>query len=684
MTSTKNYFTGRDQGFVRLYERSGTYTITANVNGPTKWSLDYAAFPQAVVALLDNHGNVVPTENNAKYLFEVGSNKIVLEIKDVELNDAGVYKVKAENTIESKVVDLVLIVEDKPSLILNDQYIYAREDEESQVACVGAGYPESVITWSFMPCDIDSSWTKCHEEHSFEINPIHYETITMSKHSQTSTLRFKFPYPGLLICIGENEKGKDSVSAKVALGDLKKDFDVWGVAENSPIAIGEELKLECGALVYNFSGPVKWYKNNQVVHADPQQQIEVFDLSTNYSIRKAIHFMSLRSEDAGTYECRAQDLDRREHQVELYLDVQSPEAPILEDSNMDEENPVYVDPGATTEFFCHFAGLPRPVVRWFKDDVLIEPENDPNATIQLYDEGTLQRLYIKYTKPVHQGQYKCEATNKVGTVSRSTILGINGMTQISKYLLYGIPAAVIILFLAFLVLCFRYRKTKRVSVFHYSNLRHEVQFPVYFQKLMEMKAAGLANFEEGNPECINPALSLDEQADLLPYNKDFEFPREDLKLGKQLGAGAFGIVVKAVAKGIVHYEEETTVAVKMVKPNTDNEVMRALISELKIMVHLGRHVNVVNLLGAVTKDIAKRELNAFGCFYCNTVLTCFFISGKVMVIVEYCRFGNVQNFLQKHREDFIDQVNPETDVIDHTIVSKEQRWSNDSGYEYNR
>lgn len=93
----------------------------------------------------------------------------------------------------------------------------------------------------------------------------------------------------------------------------------------------------------------------------------------------------------------------------------------------------------------------------------------------------------------------------------------------------------------------------------------------------------------------------------MPYNKEFEFPREDLKLGKQLGAGAFGIVVKAVAKGIVHYEEESTVAVKMVKPNADNEVMRALISELKIMVHLGQHVNVVNLLGAVTKDIAKSK-----------------------------------------------------------------------------
>lgn len=39
--------------------------------------------------------------------------------------------------------------------------------------------------------------------------------------------------------------------------------------------------------------------------------------------------------------------------------------------------------------------------------------------------------------------------------------------------------------------------------------------------------------------------------------------------------------------------------------------MKALISELKIMVHLGQHLNVVNLLGAVTKNIAKREISLF-------------------------------------------------------------------------
>lgn len=42
--------------------------------------------------------------------------------------------------------------------------------------------------------------------------------------------------------------------------------------------------------------------------------------------------------------------------------------------------------------------------------------------------------------------------------------------------------------------------------------------------------------------------------------------------GKQLGAGAFGVVVKGLASGILPYEEETTVAVKMVKQTADNEV----------------------------------------------------------------------------------------------------------------
>ena len=86
-------------------------------------------------------------------------------------------------------------------------------------------------------------------------------------------------------------------------------------------------------------------------------------------------------------------------------------------------------------------------------------------------------------------------------------------------------------------------------------------------------------------------------------DREFEFPIDRLKLGKLLGSGAFGRVLKGEASGILSCEPVTTVAVKMVKPQADITYIKALMAELKIMMHIGKHLNIVNLLGAVTKDI---------------------------------------------------------------------------------
>ena len=64
------------------------------------------------------------------------------------------------------------------------------------------------------------------------------------------------------------------------------------------------------------------------------------------------------------------------------------------------------------------------------------------------------------------------------------------------------------------------------------------------------------------------------------------------------------------------------------------------------MIHLGKHLNIVNLLGAVTKNVADREL---------------------MIIVEHCEFGNLQSFLVKNRQHFVDQIIAEDDRIDPNI-----------------
>lgn len=49
----------------------------------------------------------------------------------------------------------------------------------------------------------------------------------------------------------------------------------------------------------------------------------------------------------------------------------------------------------------------------------------------------------------------------------------------------------------------------------------------------ELMEAGLMHFEEGALECLNPELTVDDQAELLPYDKKWEFPRERLTLGKR-------------------------------------------------------------------------------------------------------------------------------------------------------
>ena len=107
--------------------------------------------------------------------------------------------------------------------------------------------------------------------------------------------------------------------------------------------------------------------------------------------------------------------------------------------------------------------------------------------------------------------------------------------------------------------------------------------------------------------------------------------------------GAFGRVVKADAVGLTADEPVTTVAVKMVRSQVNvTNAIESLIGEMKIMIHLGSHLNVVNLLGACTKRISR---------------------GELLVLVEYCRFGNLCTFLKGQRQQFVNLVDSAGDLM---------------------
>ena len=96
----------------------------------------------------------------------------------------------------------------------------------------------------------------------------------------------------------------------------------------------------------------------------------------------------------------------------------------------------------------------------------------------------------------------------------------------------------------------------------------------------------------------------------------------------------------------------------MIKPNAkSHDTLDALIRELKILIYLGPHLNVVNLMGACTKTIANGKIGLKE-KHINRILTHFVLSivAEVLVIIEFCRFGNIKSHLIKHRGKFMNHL----------------------------
>ncbi|XP_063147107.1 mast/stem cell growth factor receptor Kit-like, partial [Candoia aspera] len=134
----------------------------------------------------------------------------------------------------------------------------------------------------------------------------------------------------------------------------------------------------------------------------------------------------------------------------------------------------------------------------------------------------------------------------------------------------------------------------------------------------------------------------------LPYDDKWEFPRNRLSFGKTLGAGAFGKVVEATAYGLLQPNRPTRVAVKMLKPSAHFTEKEALMSELKVLSYLGSHDNIVNLLGACT------------------------VGGPILVITEYCCYGDLLNFLRRKRDSFI-FLGPEEAAVYKNVLHQKER-----------
>eukprot|EP00096_Caligus_rogercresseyi_P002320 TRINITY_DN14417_c0_g1_i1.p1 TRINITY_DN14417_c0_g1~~TRINITY_DN14417_c0_g1_i1.p1 ORF type:complete len:838 (-),score=171.44 TRINITY_DN14417_c0_g1_i1:274-2787(-) len=117
----------------------------------------------------------------------------------------------------------------------------------------------------------------------------------------------------------------------------------------------------------------------------------------------------------------------------------------------------------------------------------------------------------------------------------------------------------------------------------------------------------------------------------LPFDPEWEVPKSKIKLGKILGEGAFGKVVKGEVKDLPRRPGLSTVAIKMLKEGHTDSEMIDLVSEMTMMKIFGQHVNIINLLGVSTRD------------------------GPLYVIVEYAEHGNLKDFLRKRSRQYTNE-----------------------------
>lgn len=105
---------------------------------------------------------------------------------------------------------------------------------------------------------------------------------------------------------------------------------------------------------------------------------------------------------------------------------------------------------------------------------------------------------------------------------------------------------------------------------------------------------------------------------MLAYDTNYDVSMKDLILGIRLGSGAFGEVLQAEVTGLiqgvqkttrlVNGKQTTTVAVKRLQHLSKDDDLKAFIAEMKIMIYIGKHQNVVSLLGVVRENLNNRKI----------------------------------------------------------------------------
>ncbi|XP_029905824.1 vascular endothelial growth factor receptor 2 isoform X2 [Myripristis murdjan] len=621
--------------FLKVYEKPfieikdpWTKVLEVNVGDQASESMipvKYSAYPDPIVKWYKN-GQQLRKED-----YRIRPRNDALVIRGITEKDAGNYTVVLTNKItkEEQKRSLQLLVNVPPHIIEKevavdtDVHTYG---SSPTLRCTARGIPTpSHIQWQWMskedcpdafqsgPMKSEFNLEKCTSWRDISnstgqnrIERITTDTDHAQKKTGSSLKIQKAEVHTLYRCLTANKAGEDS---RVIVFLVTRGLELSVSPSSEPLE-ENNVVLRCKADKLIYSN-LAWFRVSnisdlgQVPSVQPcrslplpprplSQAVLAGQQGTNLTLELPLPNAS--RQDEGLYACQVESIKTGERTCLLHhLSLRGLEAARILNNLTDQK----VNVSATVTFVCDVAGTPSPIVVWTKDNHTVQ-EGSGVILSRLNQILTIQRV-----KKDDSGLYTCTACNFRGCDTSQAFLTTEGAEEKTTVELIVPIGAVVIAMFFWLLIVFVIRSRKR------SNGG-------------DLKTGYLSMILDSED------MPMDEQCERLTYDANkWEFPRDRLKLGDPLGRGAFGQVVEAAAFGIEKATTCTTVAVKMLKEGATSSEHRALMSELKILIHIGHHLNVVNLLGACTKP-----------------------GGPLMVIVEYCKHGNLSSYLKSKRGEY--------------------------------
>uniref|UniRef100_A0A672HSL5 Fibroblast growth factor receptor n=1 Tax=Salarias fasciatus TaxID=181472 RepID=A0A672HSL5_SALFA len=343
--------------------------------------------------------------------------------------------------------------------------------------------------------------------------------------------------------------------------------------------------------------------------------------------------------DRGNYTCVVQNKHGTiSHTYQLDVLERSPHRPILQ-AGLPANQTVVV--GSDVEFHCKVYSDAQPHIQWLKhievNGSRYGPDGVPyvnilkTAGINTTDKE-LEVLLLTNVSFEDAGEYTCLAGNSIGYAYHSawlTVLPVSPEKEdyYADILIYVTGCVLFILAVVIVVLC-RMRMTTQKTLptppvqklYKFPLKRQQVSLDSNSSMNSNTPLVRIARLSSSDGPMLANVSELE-----LPSDPKWEFPRTRLTLGKPLGEGCFGQVVMAEAVGIDKEKpnKPLTVAVKMLKGwwgrDLDLDRDRPSRGGMKM---IGKHKNIINLLGACTQD------------------------GPLYVLVEYASKGNLREYLR--------------------------------------